>query len=167
MNQVKAGFGAVIGAVKSGASYAKTQVMDPEARAQNQEVVFNNLSEVGETAMTGLTETASATKAAVTSGAHSAREGAKYAGSQIYAGGAAAGSAVKNKLDETGVSEVAKNAANSVVTNAKYAGSVVNEKIEANPTLSNMKRQTTQKMGQAAAYMGNLVGWGSSKNVAA
>ena len=39
-----------------------------------------------------------------------------------------------------GVTDVAKQAANTVVTNAKYAGSVVNEKIEANPTLSNMKR---------------------------
>ena len=73
---------------------------------------------------------------------------------------------MKSKLDETGVSEAAKKAADSVVTNAKYAGSVVNEKIEANPTLSTMKRTTTQKMGQAAAYMGNLVGWGSSNNVA-
>ena len=79
-------------------------------------------------------------KDAATEGALSAREGAKYAGSKIYAGGAVAGSAVKTKLDETGVSEAAKKAAETVTTNAKYAGSVINEKIEANPTLSSMKR---------------------------
>ena len=67
-----------------------------------------------------------------------------------------AGSAVE------GVSEVAKQAANTVVTNAMYAGSVVNSKIDENPTLSNMKRQTTQKMGEAAAYVGYLVGWNSA-----
>ena len=94
--------------------------------------------------------------------AESARESAKFAGEKIYAGGAAAGSAVKSKLDETGVSEAAKKAADTVTSNVKYAGSVVSEKIEANPTLSSMKRSTTQKMGQAAAYMGSLVGWGGS-----
>ena len=86
-------------------------------------------------------------KEKATEGAMSAREGAKYAGTKIYEGGAAAGTAVKGKLDETGVSEVAKKAADSVVTNAKYAGSAINEKIEANETLSSMRRSTTQKMG--------------------
>jgi len=86
-------------------------------------------------------------KEAVTEGALSAREGAKYAGSKIYAGGAVAGSAVKSKLDETGVSEAAKNAAEKVKSNASYAGSVINDKIEANETLSSMRRSTTQRMG--------------------
>jgi len=145
----------MIGAVKSGATWSQRQVMDPEARKQNKETISTNLG-IG----------AAATKKAVSSGAQSAKDGAKYAGGKIYAGSAAAGSAVKSKLDETGVSEAAKKAAISVATNAKYAGTVVNQKIEANPTLSNMKRQTTQKMGLAAAYVGNLVGWGRSNAAA-
>ena len=62
------------------------------------------------------------------------------AGSKIYAGGAVAGAAVKSKLDESGATDVAKKVGTSIVTNASYAGGVVNEKIEANPTLANMKR---------------------------
>ena len=104
--------------------------------------------------------TIAATKVA-SSGANSARDGAKYAGQQIYAGGAVAGAAVRAKLDETGVSDAAARGYASVVSNAKYAGSAVNEKIEANPTLAGLKRQTTAKMGAAAAFMGSLVGWGS------
>ena len=68
---------------------------------------------------------------------------------------------MKTKLDEAGVSDAARRAADAVVTNAKYAGNVVNEKIEANSTLSSARRQTTQRMGQAAAYVGSWVGWGS------
>ena len=70
-------------------------------------------------------------------------------------------SAVKSKLDETGVSDAALKAKNAVVSNAKYAGGAINEKIEANPTLSNLKRQSTAKMGAAAAYVGSWVAWGA------
>ena len=70
-------------------------------------------------------------------------EKAKYAGSKLYEGGAAAGSTVKGKLDETGVTEKAAYVGSAVMTNVKYAGGVVNEKIEANPTLANAKAATT------------------------
>ena len=137
---MKAGFGAFIGTLKSGAAYAQQQVMDPEIREQRRESIKAAFNEGSEMTKSGVSESAAIAKATVTSGAQSAREGAKYAGEKIYAGGAIAGTAVKNKLDETGVSAAAKTAADTVVTNAKYAGSVVNEKIEANPTLSNMKK---------------------------
>jgi len=115
----------------------------------------------------GLKEAALQASAAASSGAQSARESASYAGQKIYTGGAVAGQAMKTKLDETGVSDAARRAADSVVTNAKYAGSVVNEKIEANPTLANARKQTTQRMGAAAAYVGSWVGWGSGDAAAA
>ena len=70
-------------------------------------------------------------------------EKAKLAGSTIYAGGAAAGTAVKGKLDETGVTEKASMVGSAVVSNVKYAGGAINEKIEANPTLSNAKARTS------------------------
>ena len=140
MNKMKAGIGALIGSLKTGAAYAHSQVMDPEIREQNKETLKTAFNEGTEMTKSGVSESAAIAKETVKSGAQSAREGAKYAGEKIYAGGAIAGSAVKNKLDETGVSAAAKTAADTVVTNAKYAGSVVNEKIEANPTLSNLKK---------------------------
>ena len=50
----------------------------------------------------------------------------------------------------------------AVVTNVKYAGGAINEKIEANPTLSNAKARTSQVLGGAASYMSGLV-WGSTQ----
>ena len=71
---------------------------------------------------------------------------------------AAGAAVVKEKLDEAGVSDVALKAKESVVENVTWAGGIVNEKIEANPTLSNAKKATGEKLGQAAAYAGSWIG---------
>jgi len=93
-------------------------------------------------------------------GASSARAGAAVVGAKVYAGGAVAGTAVKSKLDETGVSDVAKKGYDSVVTNAKYAGGIVNEKIDANPTLARAKTSTAAGLAAAGSYMSSMI-WGA------
>jgi len=66
-------------------------------------------------------------------------ETAGQAGQKVYEGAAIAGSVVKGKLDETGVTDVAVKAKTTVVENAKWAGTAVNEQIDANPVLSSAK----------------------------
>ena len=69
VNQVKQGFGAIVGAVKSGASYAHQQVMDPEARQQNKEVISERMGMGAEAVKTGVTEAAGVAKETIKSGA--------------------------------------------------------------------------------------------------
>ena len=87
---------------------------------------------------------------------------------QIYEGGLKA----KEKLDESNAGEITMSAADSfcrgalwagdkVIIGAMTAGSAVNGQIDANPTLSDAKRKTTQKIGQAATFLSGLICWDS------
>ena len=95
-------------------------------------------------------------------------ETAKFVGSKVgmtvYEGSLTA----KQKFDEAGGQEVAKQTADAAcdgamwvgdkaLTGAKFVGNTVNDKIEANPTLSNIKRQGSLKIGEAASFMSSLV----------
>lgn len=106
----------------------------------------------------GVTGIALSANEAAQSGALSAREKLAPTGTVVYenvaygAGVAkektvAGASVVKEKLDEAGVSEAAWKAKESVVENVSWAGGKVNEKIEANPTLSSAKKATGEKLG--------------------
>ena len=91
----------------------------------------------------------------------------------IYEVGADAGSAIKGKLDETGITDSAVAAsgyvyekgatAATVVVGAGSSGlAAVNAKIEENETLANMKAQAAEKANTAATYMSSLFGWGGA-----
>ena len=158
MNSLKSGIAGFFGAVKSGAGYVKEQVMDEEKRDQNVESLKGAVGQGVEVVKGGVTGMAISAGEAAQSGALSAREKAAPVGAVVYENAsygagvakekAVAGAAVvKEKLDEAGVSDVALKAKESVVENVTWAGGIVNEKIEANPTLSNAKKATGEKLG--------------------
>jgi len=158
MNSLKSGIAGLFGAVKSGAGYVKEQVIDDEKRAENVESLKGAVGSGVEVAKGGVAGIAVSAKEFAQSGALSARETVAPVGDVVYenvsagAGFArrksvAGASVVKEKLDEAGVSDAAWKAKESVVENVSWAGGKVNEKIEANPTLSNAKKATGEKLG--------------------
>ena len=105
-------------------------------------------------------------------GLDQAAEKTQMAAGAIYDVGCDAGSAVKSRLDETGITDKAKaaggyvystgEAAATTVIGAGYAGmTAVNAKIDESTTLANMKKQAAEGANQAATYMSSLFGWGT------
>ena len=95
-----------------------------------------------------------------------------YQGMGILSDGlSASGAVLKGKLDETGVTDTASNAAGHVAVGAKIAGgyvyekgsagvSMLNDKIEEHETLAQAKRTAAEKANQATAYVSSFFGWG-------
>ena len=98
----------MFGAVKSGAAYAHQQITDPEVRQKTKEDLGTAFNQIGESTASGVSEVVGTGSEYAKTGATSARNSIKYAGGKLYEGGAAAGSTVKGKLDESGITEKSK-----------------------------------------------------------
>ena len=95
--------------------------------------------------------------------------GASWVGEKTVEGSVAA----YQKFEEVGGTEVVATAASATAAGALYvgeqavwAGNAVNESIDANPTLANMKRQTTQTVSDAASWVSGYL-WGGGGEEAA
>ena len=149
MEKFKNGLRVMAGVVKTGAQVAAdgaksayAAVEDEESRQQTSETVAVKATEVAETA----------------------KEVGSKVGMTFYEGGLSA----KQKFDDAGGAEVAKQTAVAVkdgaimagekaLVGAMIVGEALNEKIEANETLSEFKRQGSVKIGQAASFLTGLL----------
>ena len=100
---------------------------------------------MGDATVSGVTEVFNTGSEISKSGFNSARESVKYAGNKLYEGGAVAGSTIKGKLDETGVTE-----------NVKYAGSKIYEGGAAAGTYSKTKLDESG-VSEKASQVGSAV----------
>lgn len=75
----------------------------------------------------------------------------------------AAWNPVKQKLDESGATDIAKSSYNTVALNSKLAATAFNEKIDANPSLKYAKDATTGGLMAAGSMVktgfGSLGSW--------
>ena len=100
---------------------------------------------MGDATVSGVTEVFNTGSEMSKSGFNSARESVKYAGNKLYEGGAVAGSTIKGKLDETGVTE-----------NVKYAGGKIYEGGAAAGTYSKTKLDESG-VSEKASQVGSAV----------
>lgn len=172
MDIVGSTFTSVVTSAKSTAANLTTD--------QTRDKVVEGLSSARDGASQGLAVVADKTKESLEVAGTVTAEGLSVVaektkqGAEVFYGGLqASGTVVKDKLDETGITDSAVAAGGYVAGGAKVAGgfvyekgseglSMLNNKIDEHESLANAKRAAAEKASQASAYVSSFFGWGKS-----